>query len=250
MFRIIGRDAEHVRPDARGAAPPRCTPTTASAWSASAGRRGDESASATSCGYRIVRPDGEVREVHSRVRAERGPDGIVTRLTGVLQDVTSSNRLAREMGRANEELRQVNQLNADVLGVVGHDAATAARPACSGHLEELPETWEETTDEERLDRVERAYGAAQRLSALIDDILAMASADSGAVAHPPAARSRCARSSATPWPALHGGATTSEVRADGDARARRRPVPPAPDASPTWSATPCRYGAAPVGRRP
>lgn len=134
--------------------------------------------------YRIVRPDGEVREVHSRVRAERVDGGLVTRLTGVMQDITSSNLVAAEMGRVNDELRKVNQLNADVLGVVGHDVR-APLALVLGHLEELSATWDESTEEGKKARVDKAFTAARRLAALCDDILAMANFDSGTIATRP-----------------------------------------------------------------
>jgi signal transduction histidine kinase len=134
--------------------------------------------------YRIVRPDGEVREVHSRVRGECAEDGSVTRLTGTLQDVTSSTLLAREMARVNEELRQVNQLNADVLGVVGHDVRQPLQ-LLLGHLEELSTTWAASAEELKRARVDKALAGAHRLSTLIADILAMANFDSGTIATRP-----------------------------------------------------------------
>jgi PAS domain S-box-containing protein len=134
--------------------------------------------------YRLVRPGGEVREVYSRVRAERAEASQVTRLTGVLQDVSSSNALAREMGKVNERLGRVNQLNADVLGVVGHDVR-GPLSLVLGHLEELTATWEQSTEETKTARVDKAFGAARRLAALIDDILAMANFDSGSIATRP-----------------------------------------------------------------
>jgi len=134
--------------------------------------------------YRLALPDAPVREVHSRVHSELDADGGVARLTGTIQDVTSSLALSREMGRVNEELRQVNQLNADVLGVVGHDVRTPLALVL-GHLEELTATWDEATDEAKLTRVDRAFSAAHRLASLIDDILAMANFDSGSIATRP-----------------------------------------------------------------
>jgi PAS domain S-box-containing protein len=134
--------------------------------------------------YRLVRPDGTVREVLSRVRAEQPEGGPVARLTGVLQDITSSNVLARELTRVNDQLHQVNQLNADVLGVVGHDVRQPLALVL-GHLEELSATWSDSPEDVKLARVDKALGAALRLSALIDDILAMANFESGTIATRP-----------------------------------------------------------------
>jgi signal transduction histidine kinase len=71
-----------------------------------------------------------------------------------------------------------------VLGVVGHDVRTPLSLVL-GHLEELSATWGEETEETKQMRVDKAFGAARRLSALIDDILAMANFDSGTIATRP-----------------------------------------------------------------
>ena len=134
--------------------------------------------------YRVMRPDGEVRDVHSRVRAELGPDGTVTRLLGTLHDISASERLARELSVANEELRQVNRLNADVLGLVGHDVRQPLSLVLA-QLEIVAETWAGAPDEPAVERVDKALGAARRLSVLLDDILAMANLESGTIATRP-----------------------------------------------------------------
>ncbi len=121
-----------------------------------------------------------MRHVLSRVRAELEDGGGVARLLGTLQDVTVSHELVREVQRANAELRAVNQLNADVLGVVGHDLRQPLA-LLLGHLEELALDWEESDEDGRRARARTAYSAARRLNTLVDDILAMASLDSGVV---------------------------------------------------------------------
>lgn len=182
MFRIVGQDPATFHPDLQSLQPQvhdedRERVVAMGALAAQSGKGYEQS-------YRIVRPDGEIREVHSRVTAELTADGTVTRLLGTMQDVTSSQRLTREVERVNSELRQVNQLNSDVLGVVGHDVRQPLA-LLLGHLEELVYAWTESPDEVRMARAEKAFGAARRLNTLVDDILAMASADSGALAtHP------------------------------------------------------------------
>jgi len=181
MYRIMGRDPETFTPTADSVIP-HVHPADRDQVVDSV-LRAVKSGQNHEMSYRIVRPDGDVREVFSRVRAERSGEAGVTRVTGVLQDVTSSQALNREMARVNERLSKVNQLNADVLGVVGHDVRTPLALVL-GHLEELSATWEET-DETKQMRVDKAFGAARRLSALIDDILAMANFDSGTIATRP-----------------------------------------------------------------
>lgn len=130
--------------------------------------------------YRICRPDGSVREVQSRGRPERDPAGVIVRLTGTIQDVTESNEAARELARINTELIQVNQLNADVLGMLGHDVR-GPLTVVLGYLEDLDEDWETSTEVARKAHVATARAAADRLRALVDDILALASVESGEI---------------------------------------------------------------------
>jgi PAS domain S-box-containing protein len=182
MFRILGHDPDgpvpesayllpHVHPEDRERLMEHV-------------ERARQQAEGYELSYRVIRPDGEVRDVHSRVRAELGPDGTVRRLLGTLHDITASERLARELGLANDELRQVNRLNADVLGLVGHDVRQPLSLVLA-QLEMLAETWDEATDEARVQRVDKALGAARRLSSLLDDILAMANVESGTIATRP-----------------------------------------------------------------
>ena len=65
--------------------------------------------------YRIIRPNGELRFVHSVVEAIRDERGIPMRLTGAIQDVT-------EQVEARERLRQSEQhlKNAERLAKLGH----------------------------------------------------------------------------------------------------------------------------------
>jgi PAS domain S-box-containing protein len=56
--------------------------------------------------YRIVRPDGSVRMVHSWLNFERGADGR-TRVFGTCQDITERKRAELEINRAREQLQLV-----------------------------------------------------------------------------------------------------------------------------------------------
>jgi PAS domain S-box-containing protein len=130
--------------------------------------------------YRIRRPDGSVREVHSRGRPITDPSGRVVRLTGTVQDVTEANQAARELARVNTELIQLNELNADVLGMLGHDVR-GPLTVVLGYLEELDEEWDHSTETVRKGQVATARAAATRLRTLVDDILALASVESGTI---------------------------------------------------------------------
>jgi PAS domain S-box-containing protein len=130
--------------------------------------------------YRIYRPDGTLREVHSRGRPVVDDTGAVVRMTGTVQDVTEANEAARRMARINAELRQVNQLNADVLGMLGHDVRSPLT-VILGYLEGLDEDWDDTSEEQRREQIRIVRSSAARLRALVDDILALATLDAGKI---------------------------------------------------------------------
>lgn len=128
--------------------------------------------------YRVIRPDGEVREVLSRGRPVIGPDGTVLRVNGTFQDVTEANENARDLARINSELRQANQLNADVLAMLGHDIRTPLA-AVRGYLELLEE--DSTVGVESARLIARSRAAAERLNAMVGRILSLAAVDSGTI---------------------------------------------------------------------
>ena len=130
--------------------------------------------------YRIVTAAGEIREVVSNGNPVRDPDGAVVRITGTLQDVTDANATARTLARVNSELRRANELNADVIAMLGHDIRTPIAGVC-GYLEMLDGDWESLDETDRRDFVARARAATDRLSAMVDHILALAAVDAGRI---------------------------------------------------------------------
>ena len=130
--------------------------------------------------YRIVTAAGETREVVSNGNPVRDADGAVVRITGTLQDVTEANAAARHLARVNGELRLANQLNADVIAMLGHDIRSPVAGLC-GFLELLDEAWDSFDESERRSMVARTRAGAARLSAMVDRILALATVDAGGI---------------------------------------------------------------------
>lgn len=130
--------------------------------------------------YRIVRPSGEVREVETRGSVVLGEDGTPLRAAGTVQDITEVNEAARELARVNAELMRLNQINADVIGMLGHDVR-APLAVILGYLEELDENWEEFSEGARREMIGMMRGSARRAGRLVDGILALAAADSGTI---------------------------------------------------------------------
>jgi len=57
--------------------------------------------------YRIVRPDGSVRVLHTWLHYERAPDGKTTRAFGTVQDITDRKQAELEVRRVREQLQIV-----------------------------------------------------------------------------------------------------------------------------------------------
>lgn len=129
--------------------------------------------------YRIIRADGVEREVVSRGSPVAVDGGTVARITGTLQDVTDSNAVARDLARMNAELRQANQLNADVIAMLGHDIRTPLT-AIKGYTELLDEgTVTDPAGQRQM--VARARAATERLLTMVERILSLAAIDSGTI---------------------------------------------------------------------
>jgi PAS domain S-box-containing protein len=71
--------------------------------------------------YRIVRPDGAVRVLHSWVRFERASGAAPTRMIGTCQDVT-------ERTRAEQELRDADRRKDEFLAMLSHELRNPLAP--------------------------------------------------------------------------------------------------------------------------
>ncbi len=136
-------------------------------------RRAQEHGEEFELDHRVVRPDGEVRLVHTIGRVTLDPEGRVSRLTGTLQDVTEARQSEQELRRLNRALRTLSRGNETLVrareetellgeicrvlvevggyrmawvGYTEHDEDKSVRPVASagfeeGYLEALPIRW-------------------------------------------------------------------------------------------------------------
>jgi PAS domain S-box-containing protein len=175
LYRIFGEDPESFTPTPAAIAS-RVHPDDRERVLA-AQERGRTTGEGYDVSYRVRLPNGAVREVRGREEPQQG-SGEAARLVGSIQDMTDINAAAQELARVNLELGRINQVNADVLAMLGHDVR-APLTVMLGNLEELVDGWATATETDRLERARRLQRAAQRMEVLVEDILAMASADAG-----------------------------------------------------------------------
>jgi diguanylate cyclase (GGDEF)-like protein/PAS domain S-box-containing protein len=130
-----GRDSSPVDP-LFSMVHPDDLPAVASAWGdcLSRGVRFD-------LNYRIIRPDGQVRSVHGRSIAERGPGGALTRLVGTVQDTTDRLEAVRLQKAVDMQLEIGFEQAGIGAGIVGLNGAplrvNAAVCALLGRPQEL-----------------------------------------------------------------------------------------------------------------
>ena len=72
--------------------------------------------------FRLLRPDGEVRQVHSQWRVVNGPDGRPVHALGLMSDVTETYELARSVEATQTRLRIA--LDAARIGLWRHELRT------------------------------------------------------------------------------------------------------------------------------
>ncbi|GAA3286329.1 hypothetical protein GCM10020218_048000 [Dactylosporangium vinaceum] len=135
--------------------------------------------------YRLRRSDGDVRDIQGRGNPITDGAGTVIGLRGTVQDVTTARRAARELARMNQELAEANQLQADIIGMLGHDLRQPLTSLLC-YLDELATGWEDTPDFVKQVDLRRADAAARRVAAMIEDVLVMASIDAGSLPCRPA----------------------------------------------------------------
>ena len=131
--------------------------------------------------YRILRPNGDVRVVHTQFEVVRGETGRPIRLIGTVQDVTERKRAEEEIRKLNQKLeqrvrRRTAQLEASNRELeafsysVSHDLRAPLR-SIDGFSQILLEDYAEELDEAGRDYLGRTRAASQRMERLIDDLL-------------------------------------------------------------------------------
>jgi PAS domain S-box-containing protein len=131
--------------------------------------------------YRVVRPGGEVRFVHSQADVTRDEGGVARRVLGTMSDITGRVKAEAEIRELNQKLEQrVAERTAELAAAnreleafaysVSHDLRVPLR-AVDGYRGLLQRRLEGRLDEEGRRYLGSISEAAQRMGQLIDDLL-------------------------------------------------------------------------------
>ena len=120
--------------------------------------------------FRIVRPDGSIRWVHNRAFPVRNSDGVIYRIVGVTDDITDRHQAEEALRDSATKLERSNRELQDFATVASHDLQEPLRKIQTfGDRLQLKQA--AVLNEEGREYLVRMQDAAQRMRALIDDLL-------------------------------------------------------------------------------
>lgn len=127
---------------------------------------------------RLIRADGEVRQVESFGQAERAPDGAVVGVVGVFRDVTEQAEIEAALIDARDQAQALADARSAFVATVSHEIRTPMTGVL-GMIELLRGNPEPAARQRYLDSLEQS---ASLLMGVLDDVLDFSKIESGALA--------------------------------------------------------------------
>ena len=126
---------------------------------------------------RIIRPDGEIRFLHTVADVVLDDAGLPTKLRGFCQDMTEMRRAADRVAEDHKQ-RELDRLKGDLISAVSHEMRTPLT-AVRAYAEFLEDEIGGPLTPEQHGFVAELQRGARRLEMLIDDLLDFARIDAG-----------------------------------------------------------------------
>ena len=131
--------------------------------------------------FRLVRPDGQVRVMHSKAEVIRMENGRPLRLMGISMDITELKQAYEQIAARTAELekaKELDRLKSNFVNAVSHELRTPLT-AIKGYAEFLEDGVGGPLTPEQLGFVHELELGAARLERLVDDLLDFARIEAG-----------------------------------------------------------------------
>lgn len=136
--------------------------------------------------YRLVRPDGSIRTVHTIGEVTRDPLGNPLIKSGTVQDVSDSRRvetereqLIEELQQANEKLQSIDKMKTNFISTVSHELRTPLTTIKA--FVELLLLKPGMPDDQKMKLMRTVSVETDRLARLITDLLDLSRIETGAM---------------------------------------------------------------------
>jgi PAS domain S-box-containing protein len=125
--------------------------------------------------YRIVRPDGSLRWIHSRGFPVHDPQGKLVRVVGIAEDVTERTRAEADLKKAKENAEAANRAKSEFLANMSHEIRTPM----NGIIGMTDLVLETELNSEQVEYLNMVKGSAEALLTLLNDILDFSKIEAG-----------------------------------------------------------------------
>src|ERR1700685_2423166 len=125
--------------------------------------------------YRIERPDGSLRWIHSRGFPVNDPKGKLVRVVGIAEDVTERKRVEAEVIDAKEAAESANRAKSEFLANMSHEIRTPM----NGIIGMTDLVLDTALDREQREYLGMAKSSAHSLLGLLNDILDFSKIEAG-----------------------------------------------------------------------
>jgi PAS domain S-box-containing protein len=129
---------------------------------------------------RCLHADGRTVDTLVTTVLVRDEAGTPVHFATQIMDVTERKALEAAQENGNEQLREAHRRVEDLVATLSHDVRQPLG-VITGYISTLIEHWDDLDDARRQDFLTRVSGAAQRMSNLVEDILALTNLDAGVI---------------------------------------------------------------------
>ena len=133
-----------------------------------------------SAAKRCLHANGRIVDALVTTALVRDETGAPVHFATQIMDVTEQKALEAAQETSNQQLREAHQRVEDLVAMLSHDVRQPLG-VITGYISTVIEHWDDLDDARRQDFLSRVSGAAQRMSNLVEDILALTTLDAGVI---------------------------------------------------------------------